>query len=74
MVNSRLHDMTSVERYVGQSVTYFICPWRRLRVTSREPVSFIGVWTSSIQIRPSKEGVGECNFFFLSFFRCGRAA
>ena len=51
MFNSPRHDMTSTERYVGQSPTDCIYPWRRLRVTSRERGSFIAVWTSSAQNR-----------------------
>ena len=38
--NSHLHDVTPIERCVGQSLNYFIYPWRGFRVTSRERLSF----------------------------------
>ena len=40
--NSRLHDMTSIEII---EIKYFTYPWHRLRVTSRERISF----TASVQ-------------------------
>ena len=40
--------MTSIERYVGQLT--FINPWRRLRVTVHERVSFIGIYLHSSTI------------------------
>ena len=51
-LNNRHYAMTSIERYVGQStIALFYLVWRRLRVTSRERVSFMGIWTSSVQNR-----------------------
>ena len=44
--NSRHHDMTSC-----RPINYCIYLWHRLRVTSRERVSFMRVWTSSVQNR-----------------------
>ena len=49
MFNSHLHDMMSIAFHL--SIHYFIYPWRCLRVTSHEQVSFIGVWTLSVQNR-----------------------
>ena len=42
------HD---VNRTLRRPVNYCIYLWRRLRVTSRERVSFMGVWTPSVQNR-----------------------
>ena len=51
-------------KYSGKErrpINYCMYLWRCLRVTSRERVSFMGVWTSS-KIGSSKEIVGECKY------------
>ena len=55
------HD---VNRTLRQPFTYFINTWRRLRVRSRERVSFIGVWTRRSKIGSSKENNGECKYWY----------
>ena len=59
------HD---VSRTLRRPINYCIYLWRRLRVQSRERVSFICVWTSSVyeprrsKIGSYKEIVGECKY------------